>query len=102
LPELLGSNAPQKKHPFLCWYFDEAGGKRAVLKWPWKLIHLNTDSEKASTQPIDKNKSAKAKRLVVQLFNLENDPTESTNAADANPQIVEELTVQMKQAWREP
>ncbi len=89
LPTLLGNNTQQKAHPYLCWYFDEAGGKRAVLKFPWKLIHLNTSS-------------ADEKSPTVQLFNLIRDPAESGNLVNAHPEIVEELTGFMRQAWREP
>ena len=102
LPTLLGNTAQQKQHPYLCWYFSEQGGKRSVLKWPWKLIHLNTASADPSAQPAAKKKSADGKSLTVQLFNLDLDPTESTNVANANPQIVEELTAHMRQSWRDP
>jgi arylsulfatase A-like enzyme len=102
LPTLLGKHPQQKAHPYLCWYFNEQGGKRAVLKWPWKLIHLNTDSVDAPAQSGAKKKSAGTKPLLVQLFNLDRDPTEATNLADAHPQIVAELNAIMKQAWRDP
>jgi arylsulfatase A-like enzyme len=103
LPTLLGNNAQQKQHPYLCWYFSEQGGKRSVLKWPWKLIHLNTASADVSAQPAaKKKKSADGKSLTVELFNLDRDPTESSNLANANPRIVEELTAHMQQAWRDP
>ena len=105
LPTLQGNNAQQKQHPYLCWYFNEAGGKNAVLKWPWKLVHLNTG---ATHKPIesakpDANKgTAAAKPLVVQLFNLETDPAEAKNVAAENPEKVKELEAIMKQAWRNP
>ena len=102
LPELLGQNDQQKKHDYLCWYFNEAGGKRAVLKWPWKLIHLNTDSEGGTTNVDSKKKPNAAKPLTIQLFNLEHDPAEATNVADTNPKVVAELTAIMRQAWRNP
>ena len=103
LPTLLGNTAQQKQHPYLYWYFGEQGGKSSVLKWPWKLIHLNTASAAASVQPAaKKKKSAEGKSLIVELFNLDRDPTESTNLANANPRIVEELTAHMQQAWRDP
>ena len=103
LPTLLGNNAQQKQHPYLYWNFSEQGGKRCVLKWPWKLLHLNTDSADATAQTAAKKKrSPEGKSLIVQLFNLDRDPTESVNLAHANPQIVEELTASMQQAWRDP
>src|SRR5262249_1321964 len=38
VPTLLGKTADQAEHPYLFWNFNEQGGKRSVLKWPWKLI----------------------------------------------------------------
>ena len=74
-----------------------------MLKWPWKLLHLNTASANTSAQSsAKKKKSAEGKSLIVELFNLERDPTESTNVANSNPQVVEELTAYMQQAWRDP
>lgn len=102
LPTLFGNNPEQKAHPYLCWFFDEAGGRRALLKWPWKLIHLNTNSASDSKPTPVKKKSNDSNLFTVQLFNLETDPAEATNVASANPQIVAELTTQMQQAWRKP
>jgi arylsulfatase A-like enzyme len=105
LPTLLGNNAQQKQHPYLCWYFNEAGGKNAVLQWPWKLIHLNTGSVNQSDESdksTAKKRPADAKPLVVQLFNLETDPAEAKNVAAENPEKVKELEAIMKQAWRNP
>lgn len=103
LPTLLGNNAQQKQHPYLYWNFSERGGKRSVLKWPWKLIHRNTASAEASAQSsAKKKKSAEGKTLIVELFNLDRDSTESNNVANTNPRIVEELTAFMQRAWRDP
>jgi arylsulfatase A-like enzyme len=102
LPTLLGNNAQQKQHPFLVWYFNEAGGKNAVLQWPWKLIHLNTASTAASDKPTANKKPAASKPLTVQLFNLETDPTESKNVAAEQPAKVQELEIIMKKTWRNP
>jgi hypothetical protein len=74
-----------------------------VLKWPWKLIHRNTASAEASAQSsAKKKKSAEGKTLIVELFNLDRDSTESNNVANTNPRIVEELTAFMQRAWRDP
>ncbi len=103
LPTLLGNNAQQKQHPYLYWNFNEQGGKRSVLKWPWKLIHRNTASADTSApSSAKKTKSAGGKSLIVELFNVDRDSTESNNVANANPRIVEELTACLQQAWRDP
>jgi len=105
LPTLLGNNAQQKRHPYLCWYFNEQGGKRSVLQWPWKLLHLNTGSPEQtgeSAKTNSKQRPAVAKPLVVPLFNLETDPTEAKNVAAENPALLKELEAIMKQAWRDP
>jgi len=105
LPTLLGNNEKQAQHPYMFWYGAEKGGKRSVLKWPWKLLHLNTgDAEPSdeSEKPEAKKKPAAPKPLEVQLFNLESDPTESKNVAADNPEILKELEAIMLQAWRDP
>jgi arylsulfatase A-like enzyme len=100
LPTLLGNDAQQKRHDHLCWYFNEAGGKRAVLQWPWKLIHLNTGSEIAAGGGA--KRPAAAKGLVRQLFNLETDPAEASNVATENPEKVKALEEILKRSWRDP
>ena len=74
-----------------------------MLKWPWKLIHRNTASADTSApSSAKKKKSAEGKSLIVELFNVDRDSTESNNVANANPRIVEELTAYLQQAWRDP
>lgn len=105
LPTLLGNQDQQKQHQYLFWYGSEKGGKLSVLKWPWKLLHLNTGSlgqSEESEETTAKKGTAAAKPLVIQLFNLETDPTESKNVASENPEILKELEIIMKQAWRDP
>lgn len=94
LPTLLGSGE-QKQHDYLYWNFDEQGGKRAVLQWPWKLIHLNTGVGKRPAK-------GQARPLEVQLFNLETDIGEAQNVAADHADIVKKLEAKMQEAWREP
>jgi hypothetical protein len=96
VPTLLGKEG-QKEHSHLYWDFNEQGGKRAVLKWPWKLIHLNT----GATQPGPKAKK-KAKPLEKLLYNLETDLGEETNLAAEKPEIVAELEKLMQESYRAP
>jgi arylsulfatase A-like enzyme len=98
-PTLLGTG-DQKKHDFLYWNFDEQGGKRAVLQWPWKLIHLNTGAKPAQARK--GAKPAPPKPLAKELYNLENDIGEERNLAAENPARVAELEKFMQSAWRDP
>lgn len=96
LPTLMGQGT-QKQHEYLYWNFDEQGGKRAVVQWPWKLIHLNTGATK------EKAKSkGKAAPLKVLLYNLEDDVAEVNNEADKHPELVKKLQGFMNAAWQEP
>lgn len=96
VPALTGQGT-QRQHEYLYWNFDEQGGKRALLQWPWKLIHLNTGIVKG------KGKSkGKAQPLQVQLFNLESDVAEQSNLASQHPDLVIRLEAKMKEAWQDP
>ncbi len=94
--ELTGRGT-QAKHDHLYWNFDEQGGKRALLEWPWKLIHLNTGAVDGKAA-----RKGKAAPLQVQLFNLEDDISEQTNLAEQHPDIVKRLQEKMQAEWREP
>lgn len=102
VPTLLGKDAEQKDHKYLFWNFDEQGGKRAVLKWPWKLIHLNTGVAGRKKNGAEKAQPVQPKSLEVQLYNLEEDVAEQNNLASLKPGIVSELEGYMKEAWRAP
>jgi arylsulfatase A-like enzyme len=95
VPTLL-SVGKQRQHPFLYWSFDEQGGKAAVLKWPWKLIHLNTGGHSK------RSAAGKTSQLEIQLFNLLEDEVESNNVAAAHPELVAELQKDMAGAYRPP
>ena len=74
-----------------------------MLQWPWKLIQRNTAAADPSDQTATKKKkAADGRSLIVELFNLDHDSTESTNLATANPRKVDELTAHLQQAWRAP
>ena len=92
-PTLLGK-AGQQQHSHLYWAFNEQGGKLAVLKWPWKLIHLNTGGETKT--------KGKPKPLEKLLYNLETDVGEEKNLAAEKPEIVAELEQLMQASWRAP
>jgi len=78
LPTLLGKQAEQKKHRYLYWEFSEKGGKRASRfgkNGRWKAIQLDL----MKTPPGE-----------IKLFDLENDPAERKNVAEAHPELVGE------------
>ena len=76
LPTLLGQADRQKAHPYLYWEFYEHGGKRAVRKGRWKAIQ--TGLQKKPVGP-------------VRLYDIEKDLGETTDVADAHPEIVAEM-----------
>ncbi|WP_395735550.1 arylsulfatase [Prosthecobacter sp.] len=97
-PTLLGKPG-QREHSHLYWAFNEQGGKLAVLKWPWKLIHLNTGGEPSETKVKNKGKARSLEKL---LYNLESDIGEEKNLAAEKPEIVAELEKLMQASWRAP
>jgi arylsulfatase A-like enzyme len=80
LPTLNGKGI-QNKHESLYFEFHEQGGKQAIIKDGWKLLHLNV------------NNPAK---LQVELYHFSEDIAEQNNVAAKFPQKVEELTKLLK------
>lgn len=95
MPTLLGEGK-QENHRYLYWAFDEQGGKTAVLRWPWKLIHLNTGGSQTNGEAL------KPGARKVELFNLAEDSGETSNIATAHPSLVGELQALMSEAYRPP
>ncbi|SKB70767.1 Arylsulfatase A [Salegentibacter holothuriorum] len=79
LPTLKNSGE-QKQHDYLYWEFHEFGGKQALLKGDWKVIRLN----------VNENPQAP-----VELYNIAQDPAESKNLAESNPEKAKELQTLM-------
>lgn len=103
IPTLLGKEG-QQQHSHLYWAFNEQGGKIAVLKWPWKLIHLNTGAKREGEPAKGKNKgkNQEPKPLQKLLYNLDQDIGEETNLAAKHPEIVTELESLMQSSYRAP
>jgi arylsulfatase A-like enzyme len=74
LPTLLGKE--QKKHDNLYWEFNEQGGKQAVVKGNWKLVKLDLYTPE---------------KTHLELYNLENDPSEQNEVSKKYPEIVVEM-----------
>ena len=60
--------------------------KQALVRWPWKIIQIQSDSDDANTLTGDRNKWF--------LFNLVDDPGETINLANQYPKIQSELIAQ--------
>jgi arylsulfatase A-like enzyme len=83
LPTLLGISSAQKQHDYMYWEFYEGAGKRAIRKGKWKGVMLKTC---LISDP------------VMELFNLEKDPSEQRNIAKQHPEVVAELKKLMASA----
>lgn len=81
VPTLTGKGE-QKQHEQLYWEFFEQSGKRAILQGKWKLILFNTNKDR---QPR------------AELYNLEQDETETTDLSKQFPELVSELKKKMDQ-----
>lgn len=81
LPTLLGKK--QKTHKHLYWEFHEMGGRQAVRYKNWKGVRLNASA----------NKNAP-----IELYDLSNDPAETTNIAEKHPKIVKKIIQIMEES----
>lgn len=73
LPTLTG-NGTQEEHDFLYWEFHEENGRQAVRAGDWKLIRQNVKNSP-----------------YLELYNIANDPAETTNIMSQYPAKVTEL-----------
>ena len=79
LPTLLGK-PNQAKHEYLYWEFYEQGSKQALRVGPWKAVRI----------PMFEGD--------IELYDLEKDLGESTDVADAHPEVVDRMKKLMTQA----
>ena len=82
VPTLLGQGT-QRPHAALYWEFHSQGSSQAVRMGRWKGIRLN-----AAKQPDGP----------IELYDLDRDPAETTNAAAANPDVVRRIEAEMKRS----
>jgi arylsulfatase A len=85
LPSLLGEGN-QKKHDYLYWEFHEKNGRLALRQGEWKLVRYDVFAPEKTT---------------TELYNLETDPGEENNVAEANPEITSKL-LQLLESARTP
>jgi arylsulfatase A-like enzyme len=85
LPSFLGEGN-QKKHDYLYWEFHEKNGRLAIRQDAWKLVRYDVFTPEKTT---------------TELYNLEDDPGEENNVAEANPEITSKL-LQLLESARTP
>ena len=86
LPELLGKTQ-RDQHDFIYFEYPEKRGQIALRRGDWKGVKIDMKT----------NPNAKW-----ELYNLKNDPTESTNLASQYPEKVQQLDSLQKLAHRHP
>ncbi len=87
LPLLLGQEHQQQKHSFLYFEYPENGGQVAVRMGKWKGV---------------KRDSRKNIQATWELYDLDKDPAEKNNLADAKPEIVKEIELIAKREHHHP
>jgi arylsulfatase A-like enzyme len=79
VPTLLGRGV-QRDHDLLYWEFHSKGSSQAVRMGRWKGVRNNAAKPGAT----------------IELYDLEQDPGETTNAAAAHPDVVRRIEAAMK------
>ena len=83
--QLQGEDIPvHDKSESIPWMTSET--KQALVRWPWKIIQIQSNDDDANTLTGDRNKWL--------LFNLVDDPGETINLANQYPKIQSELIAQ--------
>jgi len=82
----LKAKKQKRQHKTLYWEFHEQGGKMAVRKGDWKAVKLNVQTLGFGAK--------------TELYNLKNDPAETTNIAEIHPSIVKKLDQIMTSSHR--
>jgi arylsulfatase A len=82
VPTLL-KKGKQAQHDYLYWEFHENNGRQALRWKDWKLVKLNMNAT-AST--------------IVELYNLQDDPSEKDNVAIKFPDMVKKLDAMLHNA----
>jgi arylsulfatase A-like enzyme len=82
LPTLL-NEGQQQEHEYLYWEFHAQSGKQAVRQGKWKAVRLNV---------------LNPDETIVELYDLEMDPSETIDIANEHPEKVQELLALMEEA----
>ncbi len=83
LTSVFFENAVIDNDRLLYWEFHEQGGKQAVRKGPWKAIRLDVHE--------------KGFHNAIELYNLNDDPSEQIDLATQHPDIVTQMLTTMEQ-----
>lgn len=83
LPTLLGNPDEQEQHEYLYWEFYEQGGKQAIRYGDWKGIRLNVSQDRNGP---------------IELYNIVEDPGETTDLAEIHPELVIKIARFMDEA----
>ncbi|MCP9235746.1 arylsulfatase [Lewinella sp. JB7] len=83
LPTLEGRTADQRQHGYLYWEFHERGGRQAVRAGRWKGVRYDVFADPDGP---------------LELYDLNQDIGETTDVADAHPDVVEELKAILRNA----
>ncbi|MGC1273971.1 MAG: arylsulfatase [Planctomycetaceae bacterium] len=78
-PTLLGNADDQKRHEFLYWEFPAYGIQQAARTGDWKAVRQNLGELKPGEKP------------KTELYNLADDPNETTDVAAKHPDVVVKL-----------
>ncbi|MGJ8638084.1 MAG: arylsulfatase [Opitutaceae bacterium] len=84
LPSMLGAEG-QVEHEYLYWEFAMKGGRKAIRKGKWKGVRYNAKNKPNS---------------ILELYDLDNDPGETTNLASQYPEVVDELDTLIQNSRR--
>ena len=76
----LTANKNQKIHDHMYWEFHAENGKQAIRQGKWKAVKLNI---------------FKKEQTIIELYNLEEDPSETNNLAAEYPEKVKEMETLM-------
>lgn len=67
------SEENQEEHEFMYWEFPSYGGQVAIRMGDWKVVRQNLKNKEEPT---------------IEVYNLKDDPTETTNVAAAHPEVL--------------
>lgn len=86
MPTLLGEKS-QAEHEFMYWEFPEYGGQIAIRMGEWKVVRQHLKDDKDPT---------------LELYNLNDDPTETNNVASEHPDILKRAAEIFKREHTKP